>query len=101
QNFDLHIIDYTFNTLQYLKDVATPEYIHNLYQQLSGDEKMAKPDKEIFFLLLNRYQLHAEDCLFIDDNSNNISTAKEMGFHTIHFTDEVNLRQRLKQMQLL
>ena len=68
---------------------------------VSGDEKMAKPDKEIFFLLLSRYQLHAEDCLFIDDNSNNISTAKEMGFHTIHFTDDVNLEQQLKQMQLL
>lgn len=68
---------------------------------VSGDEKMAKPDKEIFFLLLDRYQLHAADSLFIDDNSNNIEAAKEIGFHTIHFTDEVNLRQELKQMQLL
>lgn len=68
---------------------------------VSGDEKMAKPDKEIFHLLLERYRLNAGNSVFIDDNIHNINAAKAIGFHTIHFSDGVNLEQQLKQMQLL
>ncbi|MCH4284668.1 HAD-IA family hydrolase [Amedibacillus sp. NSJ-176] len=34
-------------------------------------------------MLLKRYNLKAEECLFIDDNEKNIIAAKEMGIHGI------------------
>lgn len=64
---------------------------------LSGEEKINKPDFEIYRRLLNRYALQAEDCLFIDDNKENIAAAKQLGFQTIHFTSADTLRQVLRQ----
>lgn len=68
---------------------------------VSGDEKMIKPDERIYRLLLDRYQLRAEECVFIDDNINNISAANVIGFHTIHFANGLNLEQRLLEMEFL
>jgi len=65
---------------------------------VSGDEKMIKPDKEIYLLLLNRYKLKAENSIFIDDNINNITTANEIGFHTIHLNGNINLKHRLIEL---
>ena len=68
---------------------------------VSGDVKMIKPDKDIYLLLLERYQIKSENSLFIDDNLNNIKTAIDLGFHTIHLHDNLNLEQELKQLEIL
>lgn len=52
---------------------------------VSGEVKHIKPEKEIYFSLLNTYGLKAEECLFIDDNINNINAAKALNFQGIHF----------------
>ena len=68
---------------------------------VSGDEKIVKPNPEIYEILLDRYNLEAESSLFIDDNAENIETAKKIGFKTVHFTDGVNLEQLLKSEKVL
>ena len=68
---------------------------------VSGVEKLAKPDPAIFNLLLNRYELQAEDCLFIDDSKTNIEAATKIGFNTHHFTSANELRKYLSQGNLL
>jgi 2-haloacid dehalogenase len=68
---------------------------------LSGKEKMLKPDKDIYEVLLNRYSLKADESLFIDDSINNIITAKEIGFSTIHINDNINLNDELIKFGLL
>ena len=64
---------------------------------LSGEERINKPNAEIYRRLLNRYALQAEDCLFIDDNKENIAAAKQLGFQTILFTSADALRRVLRQ----
>ena len=68
---------------------------------VSGDEKLAKPDPAIFHLLLSRYKLQAQDCLFIDDSKINIEAASRIGFETHHFTSAQGLRQTLIHRNLL
>lgn len=68
---------------------------------VSGTEKLVKPDKEIYRILLNRYQINAEESLFIDDNYHNIKVADELGFKTIHLTPDVNLEEKVKELKLL
>jgi len=68
---------------------------------VSGAEQLAKPDLTIFYLLLDRYGLQAEDCLFIDDSKANIEAAGRIGFETHHFTSANGLRQYLNQENLL
>jgi 2-haloacid dehalogenase len=53
---------------------------------VSGAEGMRKPAPEFYQLLLDRYNVSANECLFIDDNYRNIIAAREMGIESIHFT---------------
>lgn len=62
---------------------------------VSGEEKMVKPDKRLYEVLLERYDLRAEESLFIDDNAANIETGRVLGFQVVHFTGDMNLEKWL------
>jgi 2-haloacid dehalogenase len=68
---------------------------------VSGDEKIVKPDRRLYDILLARYSLRAGESLFIDDNAANIETARELGFQVIHFTGEMNLEKWLRDNFIL
>lgn len=52
---------------------------------VSGYVRMIKPDAEIYYHLLEKYQLQAEECIFIDDNAANIEAANALGIHGVQF----------------
>ena len=62
---------------------------------VSAEEHLIKPDPRLFQILLDRYQLKAEDCIFVDDNPDNVAAACRMGMHGIHFIGADDLRQKL------
>ena len=62
---------------------------------VSGAEGFVKPDPRLFQILLDRYNLKAEECTFVDDNPDNVAAANRMGFHGIVFTGADNLRKQL------
>ena len=68
---------------------------------ISGEEKLVKPDPLIYTRLLQKYDLHASNCVFIDDNAANISKAADLGFETILFTDPGALRRTLISRSIL
>lgn len=106
------------NTLDVLKDVKnkklkayclsniSPELFNHVYERhnlfelfdgivTSGEENVGKPDKQIFEILLNRYELEAEECLFIDDSNANTSTAAELGIAVITFKGSRNCYKKI------
>jgi 2-haloacid dehalogenase len=68
---------------------------------VSGQEKMIKPDKQIYYLLLDRYNLKAENTIFIDDNINNVRIAEQIGLHGIHYENPSQLETRLSSLNLI
>ena len=68
-------------TYEYFKDIEFFSICDGII--ISGYEKIKKPDTRIFDLILNRYNLNAEECLFIDDDDTNRSyeTANKIGIH--------------------
>ena len=46
---------------------------------ISAYEHVLKPDKKIYRLLLERYNLNAEECFFIDDREENIIAGEKIG----------------------
>jgi len=68
---------------------------------ISGEEKLAKPDERIYQRLLERYDLAAAECLFIDDNARNIQAASILGFNTLHLNDDSCLEEELIQLGCL
>ena len=58
---------------------------------LSYQDRLIKPDPEIYRLLCSRYGLKAEECIFIDDTERNVLAAQKEGmkgliFHTLEQT---------------
>lgn len=52
---------------------------------VSGDEKTRKPFKYIFDITLNRFNIKAENSIFIDDNEINTEAYNNHGFNSIYF----------------
>jgi 2-haloacid dehalogenase len=67
---------------------------------VSGLERIVKPDAAIFQLLLDRYGLNANACVFIDDNAANVAAAKSVGFIALLFTGPDALRSDLRALGL-
>ena len=63
---------------------------------VSGVEKTRKPFPEIYELTLNRFDLKAEESLFIDDNLRNVEAARALGIYSIQFHSPELLALELK-----
>lgn len=50
---------------------------------VSSFEKMSKPSEAFYRCLLNRYGLTPSECVFLDDNKNNVDAAASIGIHSI------------------
>jgi putative hydrolase of the HAD superfamily len=70
-------------------------------QVISGFEKVIKPEKPIYDLLLNRYKLIPEESLFIDDTLGNLRPAKKLGMKTIWLKPDTDLKNELRKFQIM
>ena len=55
------------------------------YKIVSGDVHCRKPDHKIYNITLKQIQAEAKECLFVDDNINNILSAQKLGISSILF----------------
>lgn len=63
---------------------------------LSYQEKMIKPDPEIYRLLLKRYELLPEECVFLDDTLKNVEAAQAEGMMGIWFRTKEQAEEDLR-----
>ena len=68
---------------------------------VSGEEMTRKPFPEIYHTTLKRFEIKAEESLFIDDNLRNIEAAAALGIQCIHFISPQQLEKKLKELKLL
>ena len=68
---------------------------------VSGEVKQLKPNPEIFYTLLNKFNLKPEESLFIDDNLKNVEGAKAVGINAVLFRGVEKLREDLKNLRVL
>lgn len=67
---------------------------------VSGEEKTRKPFPEIYKMTLDRFNITAENTVFIDDNLRNIKAAETLGINGIHFESPEALVEELKQFSI-
>lgn len=65
---------------------------------ISYQEKVLKPDARIYNILLERYGLKAEECVFLDDSAQNIAGAIAVGMNGIVVTDYESARAQLEEL---
>ena len=65
---------------------------------VSAEERLLKPQHEIFEALLSRFGLKAEECFFVDDAPANVEGAAEAGLSgTVFYGDVPRLRRELRK----
>lgn len=64
----------------------------------SFEDHVIKPEPEIYQLLLERYGLKAEECVFLDDTEKNIKGALAAGMHGIIFKSKAQAEEELRNM---
>jgi 2-haloacid dehalogenase len=75
------------------------EFLHWFHGRLvSGEEKIRKPYKEIYELLIRRFGIDPSKAIYIDDNKRNLIPAAELRFHTIHFRSAAQFSAELKEL---
>ena len=114
----LHKYDYVDAWLQELRDKGYKQYyLSNFFQKAETDcaaeidflpgmdggilsyrEKLTKPEPVIYQLLLNKYGLLAEECVFLDDTEKNIKGAEAEGIHGILFRSREQEVEELKKL---
>ena len=114
-------IDGSVDILRELRDQGTPLYAltnfsaetfpvaQRIYDYLawfrgivvSGHEGLIKPDPRIYRLLLERYELTAENVIYIDDVERNAQAANDLGMTGLHFTGPDGLRDDLTRLGVL
>ena len=68
---------------------------------VSGEEKVRKPFKEIYQLLIDRFGIDPKKAIYVDDNVRNVLPARELGFTGIHFRTPALFREELKGLGVL
>lgn len=68
----------------YLRFKHNIQYLFSIVV-ISGDVGLLKPDPKIFKYLLEKLNAKPEDCVFIDDNLNNLESASKFGIKTLKF----------------
>ncbi len=76
-----------YDFLQYFEDIV-----------VSGAEKTRKPFAKIYEIILERYQLIASTCIFIDDNLENVEAARAIGMKAIQFKNSQQLTHELNHL---
>lgn len=64
----------------------------------SFQEHLIKPDKKIFEVICERYNINPSEAVFLDDNEANIISSREFGLHTIHFKSYAQGRAELEEL---
>ena len=81
---------------EYLPRIPGSQYLDGLV--VSAEEKLLKPQAEIYHVLYDRYDLKPEECVFLDDTQKNLDAAEKFGIHTILFRGMEEAKERLREL---
>ena len=65
---------------------------------VSSDYQVVKPDPAIYRILLEKYDLKAEECVFADDRADNVEAAQQVGMQAIVFTTTEAYKEALEPL---
>lgn len=65
---------------------------------ISYEVKIVKPEPGIYEALLTKYDLKAEECVFLDDRPENIEAARALGFHGIVVESQKQAMEELEKL---
>ncbi len=95
-NYKIYFLsDMIETTYRYLKDLLD-DFDGGVY---SYQEHLKKPDEKVFEVLLQRYGLKPEECLFFDDKQRNVDAARKLGLRAEVFLNKETVTGTLRELE--
>lgn len=81
-----------------LGETSIIDYIKELFDGgvYSFQKHMIKPNQDFYNLLIQRYNLNKEECIFFDDIEKNIKAGLEAGIKSIKYTSIEDIKNNLE-----
>ncbi|MBQ9012222.1 MAG: HAD-IA family hydrolase [Bacilli bacterium] len=95
-NYDMYLLtNITEDSYNYINSVIDIDSIFKggIYSYQDG---VVKPNFDIYNLLLEKYNLKKEECIFFDDKEKNVMAAKSLGIKSVVFKSLDDLKSSLK-----
>lgn len=88
------------NAMPYLDTLLAEHGLTELFDVVVNSARVGlrKPDAAIYELTLERIQVPAPQCLFVDDKERNTKVAQDLGMRAIVFRSAADLMRRLKEL---
>lgn len=88
---------------EWVEFVSKKYNYHRFFNSVSYSFEIgvSKPDKRAYKLILKKLKSKPEECLFVDNEPQNLIPAKEMGIKTIFFTNSEKLRKDLGDLGII
>lgn len=83
------------NQPYYIKKYPYDHFDGKIVSSLYG---VCKPDRKIYELLLKKYNLNREECIFTDDNMPNVEGARKAGMKAVLYRDLKTLKKDIKEL---
>ncbi|MFW9988830.1 MAG: HAD family hydrolase [Candidatus Odinarchaeota archaeon] len=85
------------------------EYIKNKYDffslldglVVSFQEKLIKPEIQIYQILVDRYNLIPNESIFLDDHKKFLEPAKKLGIYTLLIQPQTDIKTELRKLKIL
>ena len=95
-SYDMYLLtNITEDSYNYINSVIDIDSIFKggIYSYQDG---VVKPNFDIYNLLLEKYNLKKEECIFFDDKEKNVMAAKSLGIKSVVFKSLDDLKSSLK-----
>ncbi len=82
---------------EFLNRILEENSLYELFDEvfISSEMRLIKPSAEFFTYCLDKIGARPEECIFTDDNINNVRAARSLGIEAIHFTCLEDYRREL------
>lgn len=84
---------YVWSSARFKRKYRFLDLFDKLY--FSSDVGLAKPDRRIYQLVLDENNLQPEDCIFFDDNLDNVAGAQACGIESYVYEGPEQVREKL------
>lgn len=64
----------------------------------SYEERLVKPDPEIYRQLLMKYSLRSDECIYIDDMEVNVLQASALGMNAIQYINDAQMKEDVEEI---
>ena len=90
----------TKNTKEQVEDADKKLGFRKIFPNFinTGEYGLTKTSTKVFQIIFDKFNVHPEECIYIDDQAINLDAPRKLGIHTVHYQNIKQLKEELKMI---